>query len=228
MTTLLHAAGSAAWDIQPGVLALIEAHVRPGMTTLETGAGQSTLAFARAGAVHHAVTPSDDEAARIRAACAAANVPVEHLHFHLGYSQDVLPRLEPTPLDFALIDGGHGFPIPAVDFAYIAPRLRPGAVLVIDDVDLWTGAMIVDFLKAEPAFAFMELQRGRTAVFHCRAPFTLREWTNQRAVVAKSRFTQWRRKAVNGLSLLMAGRLHDLLGKVENERRLAAAARQDY
>lgn len=228
MTTILHADGAAAWDIQPGVLALIETHVRPGHITLETGAGQSTIAFARAGAQHHAVTPSTDESARILAACAAQGVPGERISFHHGYSQDVLPRLEPTPLDFALIDGGHGFPIPAVDFCYIAPRLKPGAMLVIDDVDLWTGAMIVDFLKQEPAFSFVETVRGRTAVFRCESPFQLREWTNQPAVVAKSRISQFRRKAMNAAGLVLSGRVGDIAGKLENERRLAEAAKRDY
>lgn len=224
----LHAAGAAAWDIQPGILALIDAHVRPGMTTLETGAGQSTIAFTKAGANHHAVTPSDDEALRIRAACAAQGVSVAHLHFHIGYSQDVLPRLEPTPVDFALIDGGHGFPIPAVDFCYIAPRLKPGGLMVIDDVDLWTGAMLVDFLKGEGAFSLQEIQRGRTAVFRCTGPFSLREWTNQPAVVAKSRLRQFSRKARNAVGLVLSGRAGELGKKLDNERRLAEAAKKDY
>ena len=228
MNAILHADGAAAWDIQPGVIALIEAQVRPGMTTLETGAGQSTIAFVRAGAQHHAVTPSQDEAARIRAACAQAGVATDRLQFHQGYSQDVLPVLDCGPLDMALIDGGHGFPIPALDLAYIAPRLKPGGWLMIDDVDLWTGAMLVDFLKAEPAFTMEAIHRGRTAVFRCRAPFALREWTNQPAVVAKSRFSQWRRKAANGLSLLLSGKFSALAGKVAHERQLAAAAKSDY
>jgi predicted O-methyltransferase YrrM len=228
MTTILHAEGAAAWDIQPGVLALIAAQVRPGMTTLETGAGQSTLAFVRAGARHHAVTPSQDEAARIRAALSSEGLSDAGLTFHHGYSQDVLPRLEAGPLDVALIDGGHGFPIPALDLAYIAPRLKPGGWLMIDDVDLWTGAMLVDFLKAEPAFTLEAIERGRTAMFRCRAPFALREWTNQPAVVAKSRFSQWRRKAANGLALALSGRFGALAGKLAHERDLKAAAKADY
>lgn len=228
MTETLHADGAAAWDIQPGILALIAGHVRPGMVTLETGAGQSTVALTRAGAEHHAVTPSEDEARRIHAACEAAGVSTAQLHFHLGYSQDILPRLEAAPLDFALIDGGHGFPIPAVDFCYIAPRLKPGALLVIDDVDLWTGAMIVDFLKCEPAFELMEIQRGRTAVFRSLSAFTLREWTNQPAVVAKSRLSQLSRKARNAVGLVLSGKAGELGKKLENERQLAAAAKKDY
>jgi precorrin-6B methylase 2 len=228
MTETMHAEGAAAWDIQPRILALITDHVRPGMVTLETGAGQSTVALARAGAVHHAVTPSEDEARRIRAACDAAGISTAQLQFHLGYSQDILPRLEPKPLDFALIDGGHGFPIPAVDFCYIAPRLKPGGLLVIDDVDLWTGAMIVDFLKGEPAFAFVEIQRGRTAVFRCISAFALREWTNQPAVVAKSRLSQFSRKARNAVGMVLHGKADELGKKLENERQLAEAAKRDY
>ena len=228
MTDHLHREGAAAWDIAPAVLSVLEREVKPGSVTLETGAGRSTVVFARQGARHHCVTPSEDEVARITAHCAAEGVRLDQVSFHVGFSQDVLPRLETPPLDVALIDGGHGFPIPAVDWQYIAPKLKVGGVLIIDDVDLWTGSMIVEFLRGEAAWKEEGILRGRSAVFRLVAPFTPHEWTKQPTVVAKSRWTQTRRKAMNALGLVMSGRIGEIGGKLANERRLAEAAKRDY
>lgn len=223
----LHAGGEAAWDISQEVLSLIAREVRPGMATLETGAGQSTLAFLEAGADHHAVTPSASEIAAIASAAAARGLDPDRLSLHEGCSQDILPGLT-GDLDFALIDGGHGFPIPAIDWAYIAPRIKPGGMLVIDDVDLWTGRMILDFMKADPAFRLEGVLRGRTAAFRLKERFVLREWTNQPYVVARSRWPQRMRKARNLMGLLARFDLGAVRAKLANEKRLAAAAKADY
>ena len=224
----LHADGAAHWDISAEVLGAITARVEPGMTTLETGAGRSTLAFLAAGAHHTVVTVEPAEIDAIRAAAAKDGVDDSRLVPAIGFSQDVLPRLSPDPLDFALIDGGHGFPIPAVDFTFIAPRLKVGGHLLIDDVDLWTGGMLVDFLKAEPGWAFEGLLRRRTALFAVTEPVRLREWTNQPHVVNASRWPQRWRKARNLFDLILSGDVDAIRGKLANERALANAARDDY
>jgi predicted O-methyltransferase YrrM len=223
----LHAEGGANWDISDEVLGLIGREVRPGMVTLETGAGQSTLAFLAAGARHTAVTPSSAEIAAIKAAARSRGLDAGALTLREGYSQDVLPRLG-GDLDMALIDGGHGFPIPALDWAFIAPRIRPGGLLVIDDVDLWTGRMLLDFMKADPAFTLEGVLRGRTAAFRVTERFMLREWTNQPYVVARSRWPQRMRKARNLAGLLARFDLGAVRAKLANEKRLAEAAKTDY
>ena len=53
------------WGLAWEALDFIERTVQPGMATLETGAGASTIVFAARGAEHEAVTPSADEAERI-------------------------------------------------------------------------------------------------------------------------------------------------------------------
>lgn len=228
MSEHLHGGGAAAWDIAPGVLALLRETLTPEMRTLETGAGRSTLVIAASGCAHACVTPSREEAARIAAAAEVEGISLARTTFHFGFSQDVLPALAPEPLDVVLIDGGHGFPIPAVDWQYLAPRLAVGGLLIIDDVDIWTGSMLVDFLKGEDCWRHEGTLRGRTAVFRLVAPFEAHEWTRQRAVVRKSRFSRLRRKAANAAALVLQGRFGDLAAKVRNERRLALAARDDY
>ena len=228
VATHLHADGAAAWDASEAVLAWLARELKPGMATIETGAGRSTLAFAAAGCAHEVVTPAASEIAAIRAAGELAGAPMAAVRFHEGFSQDVLPRLAPGErYDVAFIDGGHGFPIPAVDFQYLAPLLRIGGALLIDDVDLWTGDMIVQVLRRDPDWRFEGRLNGRTAVFRKLAPFAAHEWTRQAYVRRRSFWPQLRRKAMNGLRLLASGRLGKVAGKLRNERRLADAAKRD-
>lgn len=225
--TELHAGGTAQWDISAEVLDFLTTHVKAGDMTLETGAGASSLVFARQGARHTAVTPSADEVRAIKAAGAEEGIDLSEVTFLEGYSQDVLPGLT-GELDLVLIDGGHGFPIPAVDWCYTATRLKVGGHMLIDDVDLWTGQMIVQFMDGEEAWSRQAILRGRTAVYQLTQPFSLREWTNQPGVVARSRWPQTWRKLRNGLGLLAKGDFQAIREKAENERRLAEAARKDY
>ena len=224
----LHARGAAAWDASDVVLTYLDSVLTPGMRTLETGAGRSTLRFAAAGCVHDVVTPARSEVFAIQAAAAAQDIDLSRVTFHTGYSQDVLPRLEGhEDLDLVFIDGGHGFPIPAVDFQYLAPRLRVGGWLLIDDVDLWTGDMIVQVLRRDSGWRFRSRLKGRTAVFEKTAPYTSHEWTKQPYVVARSFWPQTKRKLVNGLGLLARGDLGAVAHKFANERRLKQASRFD-
>ena len=57
----LHAGGSEYWGLAWEALEWLEREVRPGMATLETGSGASTLVFAAGGADHEAITPAADE-----------------------------------------------------------------------------------------------------------------------------------------------------------------------
>lgn len=215
-TVAFHQQGNAVLDIAPEVAQLIRDRARPGMRTLETGAGRSTLMFVEAGTDHEAVSPSPDEHERILAEAARLGLDTSRLRFHVGFSQDVLPRLS-GELDMVLIDGGHGFPIPAVDWAYLAPRLKVGGTLLIDDVDLWTGAMIVDFLRHEKAWRYEGCLRGRTAVFRLLAPCKLEEFTEQPYVLKRSRWPQRFRKASNLLRHLRDGEFNTLRSKIKRD-----------
>lgn len=214
--TTFHADGTATWDISPGVAEFLRRQVKPGMRTIETGAGRSTLLFAAAGAHHTVVTPSMDEKVRILAEATRQGIDTSMLSFKMGYSQHVLPQLEGA-LDIALIDGGHGFPIPAIDWAYIAPRLVVGGLLLIDDIDLWTGSMLVNFLKQEPDWGYETTLHGRTAVFRLLQPCQLREWNDQPYVAARSRWPQRLRKAGNVMAHVLRGEFGVLFGKFRRD-----------
>ena len=151
------------WGLAWEALEWLEENVRPGMATLETGAGASTMVFAAGGAEHHAVTPAADEERRIRDACAARGIDDTRVTFHIGRSQDLLPTLDGPPLDLVLLDGAHGFPYPILDWWYLAPRIKVGGRMLLDDAYLPAVATIVDYARAADAWALERPVSFRTA-----------------------------------------------------------------
>ncbi|HEX4490321.1 MAG TPA: class I SAM-dependent methyltransferase [Acidimicrobiia bacterium] len=142
------------WGTDRECYALIAETVRPGMHTLETGSGLSTVIFAATGADHTCVTPSADEAARILAYCERQDVSTDALRFELGASDEVLPRLAGgPPLDVVFVDGNHGYPTPMIDWFYAASRLVPGGLLILDDIPLPAVAHLCAFIERDPRFS---------------------------------------------------------------------------
>ena len=159
----LHGGGDEYWGLAWPALEWLERTVRPGMQTLETGSGASTLVFAAGGAEHEAVTPATDEEERFRAECERRGIDASRVRFRIGLSHETLPELEPRPLDLALIDGAHGFPYPILDWWHIAPRLKVGGQLLIDDAFMPPVGVLVDSLRAHPDWE-VEAVGARTVV----------------------------------------------------------------
>jgi predicted O-methyltransferase YrrM len=160
----LHGAGDEYWGIAWAALEWLERHVEPGMASLETGAGSSTIVFAARGANHEAVTPETAEEHRIRNACEQLGVDHSSVRFLLGSSHEVLPRWESRPLDLALVDGAHGFPYPILDWWHLAPHLRVGGRMVLDDAYMPAVGALVDALRASRAWAVEDAVGYRTVV----------------------------------------------------------------
>jgi len=140
-------------------------HVKPGMRTLETGAGISTLIFAIRNAQHYAVTPSADEAIAIRQYANRVEISLERVKFLIDQSDRYLPQCELTDLDIVLLDGKHAFPWPIIDWFYTADRLVKGGLMILDDTNLPAVRVMVDFLKVDPHWEFKAKPGGHTAVF---------------------------------------------------------------
>ena len=148
----LHGAGDEYWGLAWAALGWLEDNVTAGMATLETGSGSSTLVFAAAGAEHEAVTPDAEEEVRIRRECEGRGIDSSSVRFWIGLSHEVLPTLEPRPLDLVLLDGAHGFPYPVLDWWYVAPRVRVGGVVLLDDAYMPPVRVVVDALRDQPAW----------------------------------------------------------------------------
>ncbi len=178
--------GRVTYGLEKDTLRFLDQHVADGSRTLETGSGLSTLLFAYKSALHTCVTPWKLESLRIRQHCSERGIPTERLMFAIGSSDEMLPKLLGSgPLDLVLIDGGHGFPMPFVDWLYCAPRLTIGGILVIDDTHLWTGAILRDFLLLESEWK-LEASFARGAAFRKIGEFRNKEWNEQRYVLERS------------------------------------------
>jgi hypothetical protein len=152
------------WGLAWEALSFIERAVQPGMATLETGAGASTIVFAARGADHEALTPSEEEADRIEAECERRGISTDRLRFRIGSSPEVLRTWEGRPLDFVLVDGAHAFPYPTLDWWFLAPHLKIGGLMLLDDAYMAPVAAVVDHLRGSAAWQLEEPVSFRTAV----------------------------------------------------------------
>jgi hypothetical protein len=154
-----------SWQLANDLLRFIDVHVRAGAKTLEIGAGVSTILFALKGTRHRCIVPAEEEVTRIKAFCRDHGISLESLTFEIDRSERCLPRLDLTGLDFVLIDGAHGFPLPFLDWYYSADRLKVGGLLAIDDTEIWTGYTLKMFLMAEPEWKLEADYGPRSVVF---------------------------------------------------------------
>jgi predicted O-methyltransferase YrrM len=184
-------AGSGNWAISDPVLEWLAHEMPAGGTTLETGAGYSTVLFAAKSARHIAISFTPDEMRLIAAWCGSKGLGTAHVAHHAGGSQKILPSLELPVLDCVLIDGDHAFPAPMIDWYYTADRLKPGGLLLNDDLHLRSCLLLDQFLEGEAeAGRWRRLKRLKnTSVWqrlteasvhqgHADQPFA-REWSPQ-------------------------------------------------
>ena len=68
------------------------------------------------------------------------------------------------PLDLALVDGPHAYPLPQLEFVYLFPHVRAGGWIVLDDLQIPSVYELFRFLRMEPAVALEEVTI-RTAFF---------------------------------------------------------------
>jgi hypothetical protein len=140
------------WSVANELLEYVDAHVDHGSRTLETGAGVSTVLFALKGCDHVCAVFQQGDVDRIQDFCRQHKISLARVRFAIGSSEDVLPGLEPRELDLVLIDGGHAFPTPFIDWYYSARQLKVGGRLLVDDIYVWTGYVLRRYLEAEPAW----------------------------------------------------------------------------
>jgi hypothetical protein len=162
---LVHA-GHPYLGLAWAALEWLESTVQPGMTTLETGTGASTVVFAARGASHVAISPYEDEHERIVSYCRERGIGTDGVRFIGESSHTALKDTwKPEPLDVALIDGAHGFPFPILDWSYVAPHLRDGGLLVVDDAYQPSVNVLVRYLSADPSWALEAVLGHRTPAF---------------------------------------------------------------
>ena len=150
---------------------LSEALSGGGSTTLETGAGNTTILFLLLEPKKHiAIAPDNDLFLRIKEYCQTSTISTDALECIVEGSESTLPRLVSEQnenldlLDFALIDGCHNFPMVFIDFFYINKLLKIGGYLMVDDLQLHSVKELYRMLSMQPGWEKV-LDLGKAAVF---------------------------------------------------------------
>ena len=198
--------GLATWGISLRLARFLDAQLTPQSTTLETGAGLSTILFLRRGVARHiSITPYEPEFKAIRTYCAEVGIDTGPLQAVCAGSQHYLPSAVLPALDLVLIDGSHAFPAPFVDWFYTAEALKVGGLVVVDDLPLVTGTILADFLRADERWDEV-LRDDRFAVYRKRVhPIAdERDWMAQAYLV--------RSYPVAAVRVIKAGPLRRVLG----------------
>jgi hypothetical protein len=149
---LVHDQGNTCFSLSLRTLKWLERRLVPGMRTVETGCGSSTVLFARSGAVHTVVTPAAAEHERLRAYCDEHGIDTSHVSFMSEPSHEALRKVA-SDLDLALLDGAHGYPYPIIDWFLVAPLLKVGGYLLIDDACIPAVRSLVDYLELSDAWS---------------------------------------------------------------------------
>jgi hypothetical protein len=190
----------STWRPDDTTITELRRRLKPGMKTIETGAGFTTIMFAIYGCQHTCIAPDKELFGRIQAYCRENEISTATVTFVEAMSTDVVPQLQAGEYDLALMDGCHGFPTVYVDFLYLARALKLGGTLVVDDLDIYTCQTVARFMQSDVAW--------RTEVFTGRVAFgvkldetgsVFREWHIQPFV--KRRSTATSRKARLGTLL---------------------------
>ena len=198
--------GLTTWGISLRLARFLDAQLTPQSTTLETGAGLSTILFLRRGVARHiSITPYGNELDAIRTYCEKVGIDTGALQAVCAGSQHYLPSAALPPLDLVLIDGAHAFPAPFLDWFYTAEALKVGGLMVVDDLPLVTGTILADFLAADERWDEV-LRDDRFAVYRKRVhPIAdERDWMAQ-AYLVKS-------YPVAAVRVIKAGPLRRVLG----------------
>src|SRR6187200_1527921 len=132
-----HRAGSVSFETIDAIERICDG--KPISLSMETGCGLTTVALSNLSA-RHVIFALDDRGYEASSVAFAMNSPAyrgEVCHHVFGPTQVTLSAFSfDDEIDFALIDGPHGFPFPQLEYYYIFPHLRPGAVLAIDDINI--------------------------------------------------------------------------------------------
>jgi len=206
-----------AWGLQRPILEFLDAFVGEESKTLETGAGMSTILFALKGATHTCITPFPEEVDRIRNYCTQHRISLQKVDFRVDLSATVLPDLGSVELDVALIDGCHGFPTPFMDWYFTAAKLKTGGIVIVDDVHIWTGRVLKDFLVSEPEWKLIQPSSDRTAIFVKQRNYDpWKDFYHQPYVVRESQRLEHGNESRfrKGLRLLSSGKILTLAQKM--------------
>lgn len=143
-----HGAGTVSNRV---LRAIVEHYPRPLAHSAETGTGRTTLLFGHLSG-DHVVFAKDDtgNGDSLNLVRDSSLLAADTTRFVVGPTQLTLPQHPFTdPLDLVMIDGPHGFPFPCLEYYYFSPHIRPGGMLIVDDIHIPSLRFMFEFLRKD-------------------------------------------------------------------------------
>jgi hypothetical protein len=124
--------------------------------SLETGVGRSTLLLSHCSPDHRVFAL--DHGDSLRRTRESRLLRSDTVTFIEGPTQQTLAVTAlPAALQFALLDGPHGYPFPELEYYHVYPKLAAGAVLVVDDIHIPTVRHLWQVLCEDEMFERLEV-----------------------------------------------------------------------
>jgi hypothetical protein len=170
-----------SWAVHPDTLRFLFSLLTPGMSTVETGCGQTTVVFSIAGTKHTCIMPDSGEAERVEQYCAQLGL-AKNITFIIESSDLALPCNEiiPPALDHVFIDGAHAFPAPIIDWHYTSRKLKVGGILGVDDYKMPSVRILYDFLCAEDEWELIGIIQNTAFFRKVRELRDIADWPAQK------------------------------------------------
>ncbi len=123
--------------------------------SIETGCGASTIVFANYATRHTAYCYDDREfdASSVKYAQDFPGFREDRVDWIFGPTQRTVFEHPPTEqVDLVLLDGPHGYPFPELEYFAFYNWLRPGGILIVDDIHIPTINRFYRFLLEDESF----------------------------------------------------------------------------
>jgi len=125
--------------------------------SVETGSGASTLLLSQI-ADWHITFSIDSGSGSLENVKRSPLFRSESVTIVEGPTQLTLPRYQFTEMvQFALIDGPHGYPFPDLEYYYLYPHVERGGMLVVDDLQIRTIHNLFEFLMVDDMWRLEEV-----------------------------------------------------------------------
>jgi len=141
--------------------------------SVETGCGASTILLSHFGEKHrvYCYDDRDQPNSSVDFAMGFPGFHKNNVDWVFGPTQTTLPSNPLTELvDLIIIDGPHGFPFAELEYYYFYPWLKPGGILIIDDIHIPTLHNLYRFLKEDDMFYLHNIVENTAFFQRSKAP----------------------------------------------------------
>ena len=148
---------------------------------LETGAGYTTCVMAQYCKSVITISPLDKEHMRIKSWLVENGFSHENIKFIHDLPQKYLPFLKNIHVDLLLIDGGHAFPYPIIDWYYGSMFFIFFGYLLVDNIEINSVRILYDFLLTESDVWALQDRDEEFSVFQKKKDFSYErvKWIDQ-------------------------------------------------